>query len=163
MDKIESKVKMDKVDIKILKCLNKNARLSASAIGEEINLSVSAVIERIRKLEIFGIIKRYTVDLDESQLGNDLIALMEVSLKHPDYYEEFSKLVNNNPNIASCYYQTGEFDFVCRIVTDSKESLEKVYRAIKGFEGVARTETHFVLKTVKEKSTVIIGEEDEEN
>lgn len=48
---------MDNIDYKILGCLKKNARLTASSISEEINLSVSAVIERIRKMESSGVIK----------------------------------------------------------------------------------------------------------
>lgn len=146
---------MDKIDMKILRCLRDNARLTASAISDEINLSVSAVIERIKKLESNGIIKGYTIDIDQNKLGNSMVALMEVSLKHPDYYDDFVKLVNADCNIASCYYQTGEFDFVLHIVTDSTDGLERVYKVIKGFEGVSRTETHFVLKTVKEESSVL--------
>ncbi|MBQ8165937.1 MAG: winged helix-turn-helix transcriptional regulator, partial [Lachnospiraceae bacterium] len=69
---------MEKIDIKILGCLKKNARLTASAISEEINLSVSAVIERIKKLENSGLIKGYTIELDQEKLGNDVVALMEV-------------------------------------------------------------------------------------
>lgn len=146
---------MDKIDLKILKCLSDNARLTASAISEEIKLSVSAVIERIKKLESNGIIKGYTIDIDQEKMGNNMVALMEVSLKHPDYYDEFVELVNKDCNIASCYYQTGEFDFVLHIITDSIDGLERVYKEIKGYEGVSKTETHFVLKTVKEKSSVL--------
>lgn len=55
---------MDNIDYKILGCLKKNARLTASSISEEINLSVSAVIERIRKMESSGVIKGYTIEVD---------------------------------------------------------------------------------------------------
>lgn len=146
---------MDKIDMKILKCLKKNARLTASSISDEINLSVSAVIERIRKLESTGLIKGYTIDIDQKKLGNTMVALMEVSLKHPDYYEKFVEIVRTNNHISSCYYQTGEFDFVLRIVTDSTDGLEAVYKEIKGYEGVSTTETHFVLKTVKEEIAIL--------
>lgn len=146
---------MDKIDMKILRSLKENARLTASAISEEINLSVSAVIERIKKLEANGIIKGYTIDIDQAKMGNDMVALMEVSLKHPDYYDGFVKIVKENANVASCFYQTGEFDFVLHILTDSTDGLERVYKEIKGFEGVSRTETHFVLKTIKGEACVL--------
>ena len=54
---------MDKIDIKIIECLKKNARENASVIGSQVNMSVSAVIERIKKLEANGIIRQYTVVL----------------------------------------------------------------------------------------------------
>lgn len=146
---------MDKIDIKILGCLKKNARLTASAISDEINLSVSAVIERIKKLENSGVIKGYTIELDQEKLGNDVVALMEVSLEHPDYNEDFIKMVENNQQIVACFYQTGVYDFVLQIVTDSKEGLEEVYKQIKCCKGVSKTETHFVLKTIKDVFCVL--------
>ncbi len=146
---------MDKIDMRILKSLKKNARLTASAISEEINLSVSAVIERIKKLETSGVIKGYTVDIDHTKMGNSMVALMEVSLKHPDYYDGFVEIVENNPNISTCYYQTGRYDFVLHIVTDSPDGLERVYKEIKSYEGVSLTETHMVLKTIKQDSCVL--------
>lgn len=146
---------MDKIDIKILNCLKKNARLTASAISEEINLSVSAVIERIKKLETSGIIKGYTIELDQEKLGNNVVALMEVGLEHPDYNQEFIDMVNKNQQIVACFYQTGVYDFVLQIITDSKEGLEAVYRDVKCCKGVSKTETHFVLKTIKDEFCVL--------
>ena len=52
---------MDKIDIQLLRCLQKNSRAKASDISRQINLSVSAVIERIRKLEESGVIRQYTL------------------------------------------------------------------------------------------------------
>ena len=67
-------------------------------------------------------------------------------------------MVKKNTSIASCYYQTGEFDFVLRIVTDSTDSLDQVYKVIKGYEGVEKTETHIVLRTIKEETALIPDE-----
>ncbi len=142
---------MDKTDINILRCLKKNARLTASSISEEIGLSVSAVIERIRKMENSGVIRGYTIEVDPRVTGNNMVALMEVSLRHPDYYEGFVDLIKESDCIAACYYQTGEFDFVLRIVTDSTEGLDDAYKIVKGYEGVEKTETHIVLRTIKEE------------
>jgi len=140
---------MDNIDYKILRCLKDNARLTASAISEEINLSVSAVIERIRKMESSGVIKGYTIE------GNEMVAIMEVRLKHPKYYDEFAQLIQTNDSIVACFYMTGDFDFILKIVTDSAAGLDEVYRFVKGYEGVSATETHFVLKTLKDEVSVI--------
>lgn len=138
-----------------MRCLKKNARAKASAISEEISLSVSAVIERIKKLEASGIITGYTAIFDQKQLGNDMTALMEVSLEHPRYYDAFCELIMSIDNIVSCYYMTGDYDFMLRIITDSSDSLELIHRKIKSMEGVSATETHFVLKGVKNEYSVI--------
>ena len=71
---------MDAIDYKILKILQKNARETASNISKEIHLSVSAVIERIRKMEETGVIKEYTIIVDEKKTGNEMTASIRSSL-----------------------------------------------------------------------------------
>ena len=146
---------LDSVDYAILKCLKENARMTSSEIGKKINLSVSAVIERIKKLEKNEVIQGYTVAINQEKMGNGLVAVMEVSLEHPKYYEEFAEMVRNNDNIQSCYYRTGEFDFILNIYTDSADSLEKIHRSVMNMTGIQATKTHFVLKVVKNDLTVI--------
>ena len=75
---------MDKLDYKILNILKENGRETASDISKAIHLSVSAVLDRIKKMEESGIIKGYTVRVDAKALGNDVTALMEISLSIPD-------------------------------------------------------------------------------
>lgn len=140
---------MDEMNYKILRCLKANARIKASAISKEIHLSVSAVLERIRKMELNGIIKNYTIVVDEAKLGNDTSALMEVSLDHPKFYESFTDAIRKNKNIVFCYYLTGDFDFMLKIVCKSSEHLEQIHRTIKSLGGVSRTKTYFILKDVK--------------
>lgn len=153
---------MDQTDLKILHCLKKNARQKASAISEEINLSVSAVTERIKRMEQSGIIRSYTVILDQRQLGNDVTALMEVSLENPRYFDAFAKMIEETPNIVSCYYMTGDFDFMLKILTNSSDNLELIHRKIKSMDGVSGTKTHFVLKSVKTDVTVVPGSHERE-
>ena len=140
---------MDTLDKKILECLQKNARQSASDIGKTIHLSVSTVIDRIRKLEASGIIQHYTAVLDEKKLGNDVTALMEVSLEHPRNCEAFTNSVVSNSSITACYYLAADFDFLLKIVCRSSMQLEEIHRFIKIQPGVSSTRTHYVLKDVK--------------
>ena len=146
---------MDYIDYKILKELKANAREKASVISEKIGLSVSTVIDRIRKMEDSGIIYGYTVKINQKKTGNDMTALMEVSLEHPKYYDEFTEMIRNNPNIVDCYYLTGEFDFILKVITDSSDSLEMIHRNIKSMDGVSATNTHFVLKSVKNEFSIL--------
>ena len=146
---------MDKMDYKILECLKSNARNKASAISKEIHLSVSAVLERIHKMEKNDIIKNYTIIVDQKKLGNDMSALMEISLEHPKFDESFITAIKLNTNIISCYYLTGDFDFMIKILCQSSDDLEKIHREIKSLEGVLTTKTHFVLKNIKNIFCVI--------
>ena len=146
---------LDNVDYAILNCLRENARMTSSEIGKKINLSVSAVIERIKKLEKNEVIQGYTVAINQAKMGNELVALMEVSLEHPKYYDDFAAMIKENSNIQFCYYRTGEFDFMLNIYTDSADSLEKIHRSIMNMTGIQATKTHFVLKVVKNDLSII--------
>jgi len=151
---------MDKMDYKILKYLEANARIKASAISNEIHLSVSAVLERIHKMERNNVIKGYTIVVDQKKLENDVSALMEVSLEHPKFYEPFTTAIEDNINIVSCYYLTGDYDFMLKIICKSSDDLEKIHREIKSLEGVSATKTHFVLKNIKNIFCVIPDTDD---
>lgn len=141
---------MDEIDKKILRCLRENARMSASAIGTRVNLSVSAVIERIKKMEAGGIIRQYTTLLDPACVGRDICAYISVSLEHPKHNENFSQRVRENSHIDECHYVTGDFDFLVKVATDSTRSLENVLGEIKSIRGVSLTRTLVVLSTVKQ-------------
>ena len=146
---------MDIIDIKILNILKENARTKASAIADEIDLSISAVTERIKKLEQGGIIDKYTLIVNQKKIGNDISALMEVSIDHPSHIDSFINFVNSKKNIISCYCVTGDYDFVLKIMIDSSEGLEQLYRMVKGFEGVKATKTYIILKNIKNDLTLI--------
>lgn len=146
---------MDSIDLKILQYLKENARAKASAIGDSIKLSVSAVTERIKRMEQAGIIRQYTVIIDQKKIGNGVSAIMEVALEHPQYADSFISLVMSLPNIVSCDCVTGDFDYILQIVTDSTDGLEEIYRKIRAFDGVSVTKTHLVLRRVKNEHTVI--------
>lgn len=149
---------MDNIDLSILKCLKDNSRQTASTISQTINLSVSAVIERIRKMEAKGVIQQYTVVLDEKQLGNDLTVFISVRLEHPKYGKEFAGAAYAHNNVAECYYIAGDVDYLLKIVTDSSKSLEIIHQDIKEMPGVAWTKTLYVLSTIKNDVSVLPGE-----
>ncbi len=122
---------MDCIDLSILKCLKENSRQTASTISQSINLSVSAVIERIRKMEAKGMIRKYTVVLDEKQLGNDLTVFVSVRLEHSKYGAAFAKAASLHANVSECYYIAGDVDYLLKITTDCSGSLENIHEEIK--------------------------------
>ena len=140
---------MDTIDCKILACLKKNSRENAKTIGEKINLSTSAVIERIRKMENAGLIEQYTTIINQSVLGRETMAFISVSLEHPRYNEEFIRQIEGNVSIAECHYIAGDFDFILKVVTKNGKTLEAVLNYIKSINGVSLTRTSVVLSTNK--------------
>lgn len=145
---------MDNTDIKIINLLRKNARSNASEIAEKIKLSVSAVIERMKKLEASGFVLGYTVLLDHSKIGKDVVAMMSISIEHPKYNDAFEAAVIQNPNITECHYVAGDFDYLLKVITDNTKSLEKVLNEIKSLQGVSKTKTSIVFSSPKNEFSV---------
>ena len=146
---------MDMTDIRILALLKENARISASEIGEKVSMSVSAIIERIKKMESAGIIMQYTIVLGSKKIGKDISAFISVSLEHPKYNESFTDSVKAQTDIAQCYYITGDFDYILKVVTESTASLERTLNDIKRIQGVSQTKTIVVFATVKEEYAIL--------
>ncbi len=140
---------MDALDYKILACLKENSRENATAIGAKINLSTSAVIERIKKLETSGVITQHTILVDQKLLGRELTAFILVRLDHPKYYEAFVEEVKKNDAVAECHYIAGDFDFILKVITKAGKTLEDALNHIKSISGVSLTRTSVVLSTNK--------------
>ena len=146
---------MDHIDTKILRCLAQDARMNASQISAQVNLSVSAVIERMKKLESSGLIRGYTAVIDERLAGYDVQALISVRLEHPKYNQSFAKQMCDHSRVMECFYITGDFDYIARVSTSSTEELTKVLNDIKKIPGVSLTRTYVVLDNVKQSTSVI--------
>ncbi|MBQ9975327.1 MAG: Lrp/AsnC family transcriptional regulator [Clostridia bacterium] len=140
---------MDIVDLKILKCLKEYSRMNATAIGEKINLSTSAVIERIKKLENDGVISQYTILINHEKIDKDIIAYISVSIEHPKFDTNFRDMVRLNDEIVECHYITGEYDYILKVVTSSSKSLESLLNYVKCIQGVNLTKTLVVMSTIK--------------
>ena len=140
---------MDSLDYKILCCLKENARENATNIGAKINLSTSAVIERIKKLEASGLIQQYTTIINQNISGRELTAFISVRLEHPKFNESFCSVIDQQEEIVECHYIAGDFDFILKVVTSSAQTLEERLNFIKSLNGVSLTRTSVVLSTNK--------------
>lgn len=146
---------MDNLDLKILSCLKENSRMNATAIGEKVNLSTSALLERIKKLEASGIIMKYTAIIDNEKIGKGITVFISVSLEHPKFDENFREEISKNEEIIECHYVTGDYDYMLKGITGSSQSLEKLINFVKSINGVSHTKTLVVMTTTKNEFTSI--------
>lgn len=149
---------MDALDLRILRILKEDARISYLDIGKRISLSTSAVMERVKKLEKSGAIAGYTAILDGKAFNRELTALMFISLESPKFNEGFLDFVRNESDVLECHYIAGNFDYVLKIVTKNPETLERLLNKVKSQAGVMKTFTNVVLKTVKNEYSVDPGQ-----
>ncbi|WML34577.1 Lrp/AsnC family transcriptional regulator [Clostridium sp. OS1-26] len=151
---------MDSLDVKILKLLQNNARVTASEISSKINLSIPAVSDRLKKLDASGVIEKYTVIINAKKLNRNLTVIMFVSLESPKYTNKFLEAVQREEEILECHYLAGDYDYALKIITENTETLEKLLNKIKGLNGISKTKTTVSLSTIKNNYSVMPSEED---
>lgn len=146
---------MDAIDKKILKNLQKNARVTISDLSSEISLSMPAISERLKKLEASGVIKQYTVILDPAMLNKHLMALMFIRFENPSHGDSFAEFVKNEAEIKECFYITGDFDYSLKIITENTHTLELLLTRIKNQAGIVKTQTIVVLSSITDNPSII--------
>lgn len=128
---------LDDVSLRLLEELQRDARVSYSALARRVGLSTPTVIERIRKLEDAGIIAGYGVRLNAAALGLGVIALIEVKT-NPTQYPKVLEFARTTPSVRECYFVTGDNSFMARILVKSIDELQGLIEKM-GMFGATRT------------------------
>jgi Lrp/AsnC family leucine-responsive transcriptional regulator len=149
---------MDGIDLKLLSRLQQQGRCRLADLAAEVDLSVPAVMERVKKLETSGVIKGYVAILDSKSLGKDITAFIGVSISHQREIDRFAARVAHYPDVLECHHVTGDESFLLKVKSANTGSLEKLLAEIRSVEGVTRTVTKVVLSTAKESQILELDE-----
>jgi Lrp/AsnC family leucine-responsive transcriptional regulator len=149
---------MDATDRKILDHVQRRGRDTYAEIGETAGLSVSAVNERLRKLEARGIIRAWRAEVDASAMGRPVLALVMVEVVGVKEDAAFRKAIRRVPDVLECHAVTGEWSYVLKVRLAALEDLESfVAGQLRPMAGVARVESWVATSSVKETSVVPAG------
>ncbi|AWB44879.1 AsnC family transcriptional regulator [Paenibacillus sp. CAA11] len=138
-------MKIDSTDKKIIDILRENSRLSMSEIGRRINLSSPSVTERVRRLESFEIIKKYTLEVDYEKLGLPIQCIVEATVKNGDY-NSFKKYIEGLSNVEFCYRIAGN---ACYMLKMQFDTFAKAEQFIEDVNPYAHTVTHFIFSQIE--------------
>ena len=154
---------VDAKDRAILRVLQDDARTSQAEIGRQVGLSAAAVNERIHRLEREGVIRRFTVLLDDQKLGVEITVYVEVFIESPAHEQEFVALVGKLPEVQECHFVTGDFSCLVKArVPDRKALRELVLDRINSLAGVRQTRSYIVLDTTQDDPRIEIPEPETE-
>ena len=142
-------MELDQTDVKILKNLLTDARLSNRKIAEAVGVSVGTVITRIQKMEQEGIIKGYSTILDHDKLGFELTTITEITVSKGKLLE-VEKEIAKMPNVCAVYDVTGLTDAMVIVKSKTRKELSDFVKTVLTMPFVERTNTHVVLTTIKE-------------
>ena len=123
------KIEIDELDRKILRLLQSDASLSATAIGEQVGLSQSPCWRRIQRLKDSGLIKAQGLVIDRKKLGFDTMVFAHVKLTAHGRSKvaEFGDTIRQFPEVLECHLLLGQVDFLLRIVTPDLEAYERFF------------------------------------
>lgn len=112
-------ITLDETDRRILRVLQRNARISNVDLANEVGLSPSPCLRRVKLLEESGIIERFVTVLRGEEVGLGLTVFVRVWFKTQDaaITQQFAETVRNFPEVMECYLTTGECDAIMRVVT----------------------------------------------
>ncbi len=145
---------LDETDVKILKALTADARLSSRQIAKRCDISIGTVLSRIKKMESEGIINGYTALLDQEKLGYELTVVTEITVSKGRLLEMESEIARI-PNVCCVYDLTGLADAAIIAKFKNREDLSKFTKHLLSLAYVERTNTHVVLTTIKEDFRII--------
>jgi Lrp/AsnC family leucine-responsive transcriptional regulator len=144
---------LEPTDARIVAELTRDGRCSYTELAERVGLSVSAVHQRVRRLEQRGVIKGFTARLDGEQVGLPLTALISLTPFDPAAPDNYGELLADLPEIEDCYSVAGVESYIIKVRVASPASLEVLLGVIRSRANVA-TRTTVVLSTPFEGRTV---------
>ena len=146
---------LDTIDIKILQILQYDARVTTKEMADKLGKSVTAVHERVRRLEDTGYIRRYVALLDKDMIGKTLIGYTTVQLKEHSQaiLRGFEKEVIKFPEVMECCQLTGQSDFLLRVVIQDMEAYNDfLLNRLATLPNIGTVHTSFVLSEAKRET-----------
>ncbi|WP_280153543.1 Lrp/AsnC ligand binding domain-containing protein [Piscinibacter sp. XHJ-5] len=150
---------IDKIDAKILRVLQKDGRISNLKLAEEVHLSPTAVLERVKRLTRDGFILGYEAKLNPAKLGAGLLVFVEILLDRTvhDVMDNFKAAVQVRPEILECHLVAGGFDYLLKTrVANMTAYREFIGSVIWTLPGVRETRTYAVMEEVKNVTALAI-------
>jgi Lrp/AsnC family transcriptional regulator, leucine-responsive regulatory protein len=147
----------DKIDLRILRVLQKDGRISNLKLAEEVHLSPTAVLERVKRLSREGYILGYEARLNPAKLGAGLMVFVEVLLDRTvhDVMDSFRAAVQVRAEILECHLVAGGFDYLLKTrVSDMAAYRSFVGEVIWTLPGVRETRTYAVMEEVKNSTAL---------
>ena len=144
---------MDAIDRKILKELQRDARLTNAELAERVHLSPSPCLRRVRNLEKAGVIERYVAVIDRQAAGFPVTAFVQVTLaKHDrEVVETFERRMRDTPEVLACHLMTGGSDYLLEVVVSGLSAYEGFMREImQTTPGIGTINTSLVYGSVKQ-------------
>ena len=142
---------IDEIDLKILKILQNDARVTVKAIAKELFISAPTVKTRIDDMTKKGIIKGYYTEIDNSIFENVIKCYIEIEVS-PTLKDELYKMLNESRQVIECDRVTGEYSLISKVVFKNTVEMDKFINMLQHF---GRTRTQIIFSSIINRRKII--------
>ncbi len=142
---------LDERDRRILECLQKDGRMANSDLAERVNLSPSACLRRVKRLEEIGVIDRYVALLGRAKLGRAGTAFLLIKMERQskDLFKQFERAIVEIPEVLEVHLIAGDADYIVKMAYRDAQDFERLYfEDLMNLPGVVGTQTKLSLRSV---------------
>lgn len=150
---------LDTIDKKLLMLLQDNSKQTTKQLSLKLNLSVTAVYERIKKLERSGVIKKYVTLLDKTKVDKSFLIFCHVKLlQHSfDFLQHFESEILKLNEVVECFHVSGDYDYLLKIyVKDMEAYREFMVTKLTTIEHIGSTHSTFGISEVKDSIEIAL-------
>jgi len=155
---------LDKIDKQILNTLQENGKTTNSRLSKIVGISAPATLERVKRLELAGVISHFTAVLDPEKIGFSIMGMVNIglSLSSLSSVAEIKKKFFNLDEVIECYQIAGENDFILKVIAkDIKAYGEFMNKKLTQIKGIQVIKSSFVIDNVKEKRVFTLSLDEE--
>ncbi|UOE51117.1 Lrp/AsnC family transcriptional regulator [Mucilaginibacter sp. SMC90] len=143
---------LDDIDLRLLRILGNNSSYTIKELATQVNLSPTPVLQRVKRLENNGYIKKYIALLNPEKFSQGFIVFCNIKLKRHDKKigNQFVKDILNIDEVTECYNVSGDYDFILKVFArDMKHYQDFVFNKLGSVESIGSTHSTFVMAEIK--------------
>lgn len=151
---------LDQVDRKLLHLLQADCKQTNKELSNKLNLSVTAVYERIKKLERIGVIDKYVALINKDTIDTDFVAFCNIKLiQHSqEFVIQFEREVAKLNEVMECYHISGDYDYLLKVlVSDMDAFREFMVKKLTKIKHIGSTHSTFVISEVKHTTSISLS------
>ena len=152
--------KLGRIDLNILRILQKDGRISYTDLAKQVGLSVTPCIERVKRLERENYILNYGARVSAQKLNQSLVVFVQIRLNHTSQknFEEFRRSVMDLENVQSCFLVSGNYDYLLKArVADMASYRELLGHRILKLPAVQESTSYVVMEELKDTTDLPIS------
>lgn len=150
---------LDAIDKKILELVQNDSKKTTKELSIKLNLSVTAVYERVRKLEREGIIEKYVALVNKTKVEKGFLVFCHLKLiQHSrEYIQIFEKEVAQLSEVVECYHVSGDYDYILKIVVKDMEAYRQfLINKLTSLSHIGSTHSTFMIDEIKNTTQIVL-------